>query len=297
VKTAREVLGPKVTISVEGFDPHVDEQSQQEPRSMRSRFAQPATPLSSRAAFAWIAWDETDHNLAHLVCFLPDSERWVRRDVAFAAQDPAVESGRTIGFVIASMYLEGERPREQAPVSVAQKTPEFQANPLHARHFMIDAAASAAAPNDVTSLGGLLSLKLAASRSFSVGFAGEVRFGTVASAQSSVRFIGIGMLADHRSWPRRGPLWLGPQVFLGAEQVHLSHFSADDPKPVAQSAWVPRADGLVVCNWELTETSLVFIGLGANYRFGETETYVRDVRRSHIPAWVGVGRLGLGTRF
>lgn len=305
LSTAHEVLGPGVSIRVEAFDP----QPSNERPAVPSPASAPGAPTQSAselppgqeppgtATYAWLGWDEANPNLAHLKCFIPESHRWIVRDVAFAPQDPANESGRTLGFVIASMYLGSESPVAIPLQPVPQKTKNDRAPQPHEKRLLAQAAASLALPGDVTSMGGLLSLQAALTHSIALGIAAEVRFGTVPEAQANVRFIGLGALLDLRLWPRRGAFWFGPQLLAGAEQVHFSHFSGDDPKPVGQSAWVPRSDVLLNFNWQLSETSLVFLGIGTNYRFGETDTYVRTIRRAHIPAWVGVARLGIGTRF
>jgi hypothetical protein len=284
IESARDVLGEEVVLRVEAVDP-----------SGPVGEAGPDTAPSS--GYAWITWDSANANLAHLHCFIPASRRWVQRDVAFAPQDPPLETGRTLGFVIASIYLGNEPRREAPPASVPTRPLVRKPVVANTRHFIVQGAVSLALPNDAMSVGGWLGAQWQVARSLSLGLAGDARFGTVDSAQSSTRFIAVGALGTYRTWPTKGNVWLGPQVFLGTEQLRFSHFSADDAHPVEESSWIPRVDALLMFNWEITESSLLFVGLGTNYRFGETDVFVRGQRRAHIPAWAELGRLGFGTRF
>jgi hypothetical protein len=289
LSSAHQVLGERVSVRVE-----VIETKDQAEALLNSR------PTS---AYAWLSWDNTDTRVAHLRCFIPTGNRWVQRDVTFAPQDPEVESGRTLGFVIASIYVEGSEPQNKPLAPVPLKTSEMKPSaevkssaPDRSR-FQLGAAASFAAPRDMTSLGAWFGIQLTLSRSFWLGAAGDIRFGTIGKAQASERFIAGGLVGTYRAWPRTGPFWCGPQVFLGAEQVALSHFSEDDPKPVNESAWTARLDLLATGNWELSGTSMLFVGLGTNYRFGETDVYVHGTTRAHLPAWAAIGRLGVAARF
>jgi hypothetical protein len=289
LKSAHQVLGEQVSVRIE-----VIETKDKADALLDSR---------PNSAYAWLAWDNVDTHVAHLRCFIPTGNRWVQRDVAFAPQDPEVESGRTLGFVIASIYVEGSEPQNNpsalVPLKTSETKPSAEPRPSASdgRRFVLGAAASIAAPGDMRSMGAWFGIQLTLPRSFWLGAAGDIRFGTIGSAQASERFIAGGLIGTYRAWPRTGPLWCGPQVFLGAEQVALSHFSEDDPNPVNQSAWTARLDLLAVGNWELGGTSVLFLGLGANYRLGEMDVYVHGIRRAHLPAWAAIGRLGILARF
>ena len=289
MNAAHQVLGERVSVRVE-----VIESKDQAEALLSSRPA---------SAYAWISWDNVDARVAHLRCFIPTGNRWVQRDVAFALQDPEVESGRTLGFVIASIYVEGSEPQKNPVIPVPPKTSEMKPSvartptaPAESR-FQLGAAASFAAPGDMRSMGAWFGIQLRLPHSFWIGAAGDLRFGTIGNAQASERFIAGGLVGTYRAWPRTGPLWCGPQVFMGAEQVALSHFSEDDPRPVNESAWTARLDLLAIANWELSSASMLFIGLGTNYRFGETDVYVHGTTRAHLPVWAGIGRLGIFARF
>ena len=77
----------------------------------------------------------------------------------------------------------------------------------------------------------------------------------------------------------------------------FTHKSDDDPFAVTESAWVPRLDVLLHGNLDLEGSSLLFFDVGANYRFGTTDVYVRESLRAHIPSFVGIARMGVGARF
>ena len=110
---SHEVLGRNVTVRVEVFD---------ESNNSENSAAQRPT-----SAYAWLAWDMRDPRVAHLRCFVPESKRWVKRDVTFTDQDPQTERGRTIGFVIASIFVEAGEPQSQPVVRVPQ-VPKINGN-------------------------------------------------------------------------------------------------------------------------------------------------------------------------
>jgi len=283
VTTAHQVLGDQVSVRLEVLDAELDSQT--------------LMNTHPTSAYAWLSWDKTNTHLAHLECFIPSAHRWVQRDVAFAPQDPDIESGRTLGFVIASTYVDGieyqTKTREQVPRKPESGKPEV----ARQKRFELQGAASLAGLRDATSMGAWFGIQIAVAKPLHLGAAGDIRFGTVGKAQSSERFIATGVVGTLRVWPQSGRAWLGPQMFIGAEQVRYSHFSGDDLQTVTQTAWVPRLDLLGIAAWEVSNTSQVFLGLGTNYRFGQTDVFVRGFERAHLPAWIAIARVGLGTSF
>lgn len=281
--TAHQVLGDQVSVRLEVVDAALD-----------SRAVLSTHPTS---AYAWLSWDKTNTHLAHLGCFIPSSQRWVQRDVAFAPEDPDIESGRTLGFVIASTYVDGIEYQTKTREQVPRKPEVGRTEVSRHKRFELQGAASLAGLGDATSMGAWFGIQMAVAQSFHVGAAGDIRFGTVGKAQSSERFIATGILGTLRAWPQSGRTWLGCQAFIGAEQVRFSHFSEDDLQPVTQTSWVPRLDLLGIAAWEVSNTSQVFLGLGTNFRFGQTDVLVRGIERAHLPAWIAIARVGLGTSF
>ena len=278
LKSAQEVLGHGVTVRVEVI---ADNQASVD-----------ANPTS---AYAWLTWDARDPRTAHLRCYVPENRRWVQRDVTFSEQDPENERGRTLGFVIGSIFIEVREPQVQSTLPVPQlhKEPSL----VEPKRFVIAAAASIAAPGDVTSLGAWIGAQRGLSRIFWLGLAGEGRIGTVPKAQAGTRFFSAGTLSTLRLWPQQGHGWWGLQAFLGAEHVTFIHQSDDDPVEITQSAWVPKLELLAHGNLDLSATSMLFMDVGTNYRFGSTDVYVHQSLKAHIPAFVGIGRIGVGTRF
>jgi hypothetical protein len=281
LKSAHEVLGANVTVRVEMLGSNGN-----------SRGAVDEHPTS---AYAWLAWDARDPRVAHLRCYIPDDNRWVQRDVSFTDQDPENERGRTLGFVIGSIFVEAREPQPQPDERVPQ-LPHNQWQ-MESRRFLIAAAASIAAPGDATSLGAWIGGQRALSKIFWLGVAGEGRIGTVNRAQSSTRFFSFGALATVRLIPQMGRGWWGLQSFLGAENLTFVHLSEDDAFAVTHSAWVPKLELLAHGNLDLSSSSMLFVDLGTNYRFGATDVYVHQSLKAHIPAFIGIGRIGVGTRF
>jgi hypothetical protein len=281
LKSAQDVLGQDVAVRVEVFEggSNLPNRPNEHPTS----------------AYAWLGWDSRDPRVAHLRCYVPEDHRWVSRDVSFAEQDPETERGRTLGFVIASIFVEAREPQAQ-PVLYVPQHPQKQEQPEE-RRFLIEAAASVAAPGDATSLGAWIAAERSLTRAFWLGLAGEGRIGTVAPAQASTRFLSLGAVSTVRLFPRNERGWWGLRTLLGAEHVAFMHLSEDDPSAVTQSAWVPKLELLAHGNLDLGSSSMLFLDLGANYRFGSTDVYVHQLLKAHIPAFVGVGRLGVAARF
>jgi len=283
VTTALQVLGDRVSVRLEVVDAELDSQT--------------LLNIHPTSAYAWLSWDKTNTHLAHLGCFIPSAQRWVRRDVTFAPQDLDIESGRTLGFVIASTYVDGIERQPETREQVPRKPEAGKTEVARQKRFELQGAASLAGLRDATSMGAWFGIQMTLAKPFYVGAAGDIRFGTVGKAQSSERFIATGIIGTLRVWPQSGRAWLGSQVFVGAEQVRFSHFSEDDLQPVAQATWVARLDLLGIAAWEVSSTSQVFLGLGTNYRFGQTDVLVHGVERAHLPAWIAIARVGLGTSF
>jgi len=279
LKSAREILGPTTAVRVEVVD-----------ENARGQGSPKAPPNSD---YAWLAWDRYDSRVAHLRCYMSQSNRWVQRDVSFEPQDPESERGRTLGFLIASTFVEGREP-QLVPSVPAPTRPSVT---VKKKRFLITAAAAVAGPGDVTSLGAWASTQRYVSHRFALGLAGEARFGTVTAAQSGSRFLSFGAVTTFRAWPSSGSAWIGIQSLLGTEFVAFTHRSEDDPSAVVQSAWLPKLDLLLHGSLELEGASVLFADIGANYRFGETAVYVHGLRQAHIPAFVGVGHIGIGARF
>ncbi len=282
LKSAHEVLGPNVTVRVEMLGSNGN-----------SRSVVDEHPTS---AYAWLAWDTRDPRVAHLRCYIPDDDRWVQRDVSFTDQDPENERGRTLGFVIGSIFVEAREPQQPQPTEPVPELPQNHWQ-LEPKRFVIAAAASIAAPGDATSLGAWIGAQRALSKIFWMGVAGEGRIGTVNQAQASTRFFSFGALATVRLVPQLGRGWWGLQTFLGAEHLTFIHLSEDDAFAVTQSAWVPKLELMARGNLDLSSSSMLFVDLGTNYRFGATDVYVHQSLKAHIPAFIGIGRIGVGTRF
>jgi len=280
LRSAREVLGPSVTVRVEV----VDDAAKRSPNN--------ATQPSS--AYAWLSWDR-DARAAHLRCYIPESGRWIQRDVTFEEQDPENERGRTLGFVIASIFVEGHE-TANPPVVPAPSKPKEEPAPKP-KLYQLAAAADVAMAHDATSLGAWVHAQRRISSRFSLGVGSDARFGALTEASAGARFFAVGAVATLRGWPKNGAAWLGIRSFGGAESVTFTHKSEDDPTAVAESAWVPRLDLLLHGSLELEGSSVLFFDLGTNYRFGSTDIYVRGLRRAHIPNFIGIARIGVGARF
>jgi hypothetical protein len=88
---AAEVIGEPNSVRVDEADPPADASALRVEKG-----------LGARAVVA-LTWSDADHLKAHLRLHAARTDRWIDRELVFAAEDKRSERGRTLGFAMASM--------------------------------------------------------------------------------------------------------------------------------------------------------------------------------------------------
>jgi hypothetical protein len=276
VHTARDALGPtmevRVAAAAEGARPG------------------PGTPTTGVVELSW----ESESG-AHLHCYVPASRRWIDRSVTFDSDDPPVERGRTLGFLVASIFVEEPRrervvpaPR-QLPPPVAPKAPSTRAGAA--------AAMTVVGPGDGTSFGGRVVFDYRVLSSLRVGIAGEARFGTLPSAQATSRLLAVGGQVTWEAWQPEPHSYLGPVLAAYAAELRITHLSPEGPIAVSKSHWFPAVQTVLGGGLAIGAASAAYAEIGAEIVAGRTTIEVEGERRARTGYATPTARIGLRTEF
>lgn len=303
---AREALGREAEVRVEAAP---------DPDGMR------LADVGAAAGAVRVSWDSAEHRRARLLAYLPRYQRWVDRELSFTAEDPESERGRTVGFLVASIFLDAgavQRPsaaraNEQpqptkdapSPPSAPQRATEHESasrpSGAHDGTPGPDAALSAAVivagPGTGSAFGGWLSGARRIGGAIWLGVAVQARLGDVDDAQASSRFLSAGLHSSWRFWSPAHNSWLGVRATAALAQVSLAHFSAEDAATVRRQRLLPAFELTMSSGYGLGATSALLFDVGAEMLGGKTEIYVHERR---VATWLPlavVARLGLETSF
>lgn len=280
LRTASDVLGPSTTVRLEA--------------TAGSLHTSQRTKESTEYARILVDWEDPQHCVSLLHGYLPGSSHSLDRSITFAESDPPAERGRTLGFVISAMFSNIAAPTvPRAAPHEALPIPPAPANP---RLWAASIAAVAAGIGDADSFGAMTRLDYGTSW-FRAGVLVGARFGAIPHAQSSTRFIDLGLAGDLRLFPRRGATWFGPALFVGATHLAVTHLSDDDAAPIEQTTWMPLVALSGRITHELSAHTWLFLEAGPECRFGSVNVYVRGEAKARIPATVAALRIGLLARF
>jgi hypothetical protein len=276
VHTARDALGPtmevRVAAAAEGARPG------------------PSTPTTGVVELSW----ESESG-ARLHCYVPASGRWVDRSVTFGNDDPPVERGRTLGFLVASIFVEEPRRERAIP---APKPPSPPVAPK-ARSTRAGAAAAmtVVGPGDGTSFGGRVVLDYRVLSSLRVGVAGEARFGTLPSAQATSRLLGVGGQVTWEAWQPEAHSYVGPSVTAYAAELRITHLSPEGPVAASKSHWFPAVQPVLGGGIGIGAASAAYVEVGAEIVTGRTTIEVEGERRARTAYVTPTARIGLRTEF
>lgn len=275
VHTARDALGPtmevRVVAAAEGERPG------------------PSTPGNGVVELSWAT-----PSGARLHCYVPASRRWIDRAVTFGLDDPPVERGRTLGFLVASIFVEEpHREREKPrPPSVVPTAP-----PPRSTRAGAAAAMTAVGPGDGTSFGGRLVLDYRVVPSLRVGIVGEARFGTLTAAQATSRVLGVGAEVTWEAWQPQPHSYVGPSLAAYAEELRITHLSPDGPVAVSKSHWYPAIQSVLGGGLGIGAASAAYAEVGAEIVAGRTTIVVEGERRARTAIVTPTARIGLRTEF
>lgn len=274
VRAASEVLGPNVTVRTEAL-------SDDQPEAPRPRVDGERTVR--------VTWSSDRHENARLIlCRAADD--CFERSVAFEAQDPELERGRTLGFLAAAVFLEA--PASRAPRADPSPAPAPTAPARREGRVFAGAAVAVTAPGDATTFGAELDASYAPIHPLRLGVAFELRLGELAAAQANSR-IGAALASFEYALlePSRA-VWLGIGLRAGAYRLSLSHLSDDDPEPVRKARWLFGGDAAVVFGYRLGDSAALFVAPGVEVLSGWTEVAVHGTVRVTWPVAIPLFRLG-----
>jgi hypothetical protein len=167
---------------------------------------------SQAEAIALLTWSDASHLHAQLRVYEQATARWVARDLEFAAQDPADEKGRTIGFNLASMLPDkgaavprppaasppAEAPAQATAANTAAAASSASVQPKIAPASVWTVAIEAAAHGvfaiggEGTSAGGALGAQYRLGEHFSLCAAAALRWGHIEELEARLVAIDFG---------------------------------------------------------------------------------------------------------
>jgi hypothetical protein len=254
--------------------------------------AGPSTPSTGVVELSW------ESSGARLHCYVPSSRRWIDRSVTFGSDDPPVERGRTLGFLVASIFV--EEPRRDRVVPAPQRapaSPPSRALPVSSARAGAAAAMTAVGPGDGTSFGGRVVLDYRVMASFRIGLAGEARFGTITSAQATSRLLGVGPQVTWEAWRPEPHSYVGPSLSIYAAELRITHLSPDGPVAVSKSHWFPALQPVLGGALGIGAASAAYAEVGAEIVPGRTTVEVSGEPRARTGYVTPTARIGLRTEF
>lgn len=267
-----------------------------------------ALPLESEqgTAAVRVTWDDDEHRRAKISCFVPRLSRWVEREVRFAEDDPELERGRTLGFLVASMFIDeggrvsvparpSARPTRPMGRERARTAPTTAATT--ASTMAVSAAAAAAGPGDATGFGAWLGVDWAMGSGVWLGAALEGRAGSIPSAQATSLVLGLGAGMLWSFWVPSPSTWVGVRGAASATRVGVTHLASGERGAREQWRLIPVLELSGQAGYRLTADSALYVELGSHFFPGETEIYVAERPKAVLPYLVPLGRLGVRTSF
>jgi hypothetical protein len=267
-------------------------------------------PTASKASgIVRVSWDEAEHRRAHLLCYLPALDRSVERDIVFAPSDPELERGRTLGFLVASIFIDAgvvappEQPKPEEPKRAGRTSasPEPESKPAASEsrsRSALGAAAQIAGPGTATGFGAWVGLERSLGGSqLWLGGAAQARFGSVPEAQASSRFLALGLQATWLFWIPSPKAWLGARGSASLAQLAVAHLSEDAGEPERQSRILSASELVLHTGYHFSATSALAGDLGAEFLSGKTEIFVKQRLVATWPHLVPVLRLGVKSNF
>jgi hypothetical protein len=254
--------------------------------------------LAVRAVVA-LAWSDAGHQHARLRLHAARTDRWIDRDLDFAAGDSPAERGRALGFAMASMLPEGDpeiplATREPPP---ATPTPAPGANALEASFV---AGAGLGGPAGGPGAGLAYERFVARHASLRASLAGRVGHLETVEADEVTASAGLGAAW----WPlapaadrRLGVALRGEALLLYEAVEHANAAGATARKGQA----LPGGALAVACTLRVTGPLEAFVAGGAEIAFGTVDVTVVAAApprgTSRIPAARAVAQAGLRLRF
>jgi hypothetical protein len=255
-----------------------------------------AGAVPAGAGVVELTWE--DPSGARLRCYLPSAGRWIDRSVRFSADDPPAERGRTLGFVVASIFVEAPPRKKQPPPPAADDGVKRDVPaPLEPVRMGASAAVVAAGPGDGTSFGAQVVLDYRLLPSFRVGLAGEGRFGTLPPAQASLRVLSGGVTITWEAFRPSSHDWLGVTLGVSGAELRVTYLASGRPAPESLSRLVLLAQPMLSGGVGIGGSASGFFAAGVELHGGRTVVEVGREERAVIGLVLPAGRIGLRTDF
>jgi len=260
-----------------------------------------AEALPDTANMAKVTWTSPLHQVANVQVYLPSNRRWVRRAVSFGPEDPQVEKGRTLGFLIASILVDaGLVPSAKRPSPKRSLPPSVPLEPTpEVRHreelWELSAAAEGATSGGLLTWGAWASGHRWMSPRIALGLGASGRYGSLPAAQASMLVVNLSAATMVRFWRPSAASWLGVVAQAGVTRLSVSHFSDDDPSPDVKDAYFPLLELAGRAELRIGASTALFLDIGVADQLGTAEVYVRGKEYLDMGPVLLVGRAGFSS--
>jgi hypothetical protein len=257
-----------------------------------------------------VSWESDDHRRVRVLCYVPALDRVIDRELVFSASDPELERGRTLGFLVASIFIdagvvapprvsvEQPRPPEATPAPDSLQDKSQKSAPSNSR-WAIGAAAQLSGPGTATGFGAWLGLERSLG-DLPLWFGGsfQARFGTVPEAQASSRFLALG---PHATWLFAQPStrsWLGVRGGASLAQLSIARLSDSDVGgPERRTRFLAAFELLLHAGYDFTPGSALAVDFGGELLSGKTQIFLRQREVARWPLLVPTLRVGVNSTF
>lgn len=280
----RETLGSATILRIETF-------------SATSEAPLPTRP-DMNLAYVSVTWQGSSHEQARIVGRQPGATEDAERILSFGSADPEEERGRSVGFVIASLFAGLGNSSLSKPAQPPEPLPPSRLAPTPAEHrFAFSLAAVGAYPQGASSFGAYFDATRLVGHDFNLGLYFDARFGAIPSAQASTRWLSLGVVGrlDVLSLTRR--VRISTVIHVGARQLSVTHLSEDDVVPDERQAYLALGSLALRLSMDLAQSAAVYADAGVEAQTGKARVNVHGGTAAIIPAVFGTVGLGVMARF
>jgi hypothetical protein len=210
--------------------------------------------------------------------------------------DPEPERGRSVGFVIASLFAGLEASNQLAMVT-NRDAPRARTEPPPRSHvdpqYAVSLAAVASFLTSASSFGAYLDGMRAFGRDSGLGLYADARMGSIPIAQASTRWISAGVAGRIGLGAISSRTRLALTVHLGVRQLTITHLSEDDIEPDAKSAYLPVGALAARGSLDLTEHAGIYADAGLEGQAAKVGVSVHGATAATIPVVFGTAAIGV----
>jgi hypothetical protein len=243
-------------------------------------------------AVAVITWSLPDRRRAYVHLYDAHDSKWVDRSIAFAAEDPAVERGRLLGFEVAAMAPRHvEQPVPPPPPPPIERPPEPTPPPRLPR-AMLEGVGIAA--GGVDGPGGGVGAEIAGRLAFGdlgARVGAGIRTLAIDDPHADGATIRLGVGLTLRVFERRS-VSIGARADLLALRMALSRDNGSSDR-----VWSFGVDGLGEVAWAFAPPVSGVLALGAEVAPGRTRVYIDGNEATTLAVVRIVGEAGLRVSF